>query len=526
MDRQADPPSWLRCDVEQLGGPDRARGLPRRQEVESSADRGPARRHRSQGARQDARPGDHRRRAGRSIVDRLHVPARDRQGEIRREGAAARAHRRRAIHHAERADLFRRQLSDAGRRGPVPQPQAGRGHSDARQGVRALRALARGSADRRRQPHLHSARRRAGAGRAEEARLMKNLIAAVLFACAMPSVAQDYVAARKLSGTIRVSGNDEMAALMKRWESGFRKFHPGVRFEQWLKGADSGMYGLEMRTADMALMGRPINPYERYGVYERAWVYPVEIEVATGSFNRPHKSPAYTIFVHKDNPLAKLTVKQLDRIFGAERAGGWNALTWDLSAARSKADNIRTWGQLGLTGEWASKPIHVYGPPNLGAGTTTYFQSRVMGGGEIFNEDLREYADRPRMIADLAGDRYGIAYTAQGYGTPGVKVVAIGEKDAGPFVAPTRASVSNRRYPLSRPVYIYYAIDNEKTEIAKPRVDPKVREFLRYVLSPQGQQAVAAEGVYLPLTRSVIDEQLKKLDFDGVPPERQLLEDD
>ncbi len=364
---------------------------------------------------------------------------------------------------------------------------------------------------------------------------MKTFIAAALLAFALPAAGaspsasgRDYHPEQKVSGTIRVSGSDHMGALLKRWEQGFRKFHPEARFTEWLKGSGSGMYGLEMRTADIALMGRPVNPYERYGIYERAWVYPVEIEVATGSHTQPRKSPAYTIFVHKDNPLAKLTVKQLDRIFGAERAGGWNALTWDLSAARSKADNIRTWGQLGLTGEWASKPIHVYGPPNLGAGTTTYFQSRVMGGGEIFNEDLREYADRPRMIADLGSDRYGIGYTALGYGTSGVKAIAIGEKDAGPFVAPTRASVADRSYPLARPVYIYYAIDNEKTEIAKPRVDPKGREFVRYVLSRQGQEAVAQEGVYLPLTSRIVTEQLAKLAFEGVPPERVLVgaEDD
>ncbi len=317
-----------------------------------------------------------------------------------------------------------------------------------------------------------------------------------------------------------------MAALLKRWERGFRKYHPDIRFEAWLKGSGSGMYGLEMRTADIALMGRPINPYERYGVYERAWVYPVEIEVATGSFAVPRKSPAYTVFVHKDNPLAKLTVKQLDGIFGAERGGGWKALTWDESTAHAKADNIRTWGQLGLTGEWASRPIHVYGPPNLGAGAITYFQARVMGGGAIFNEDLREYADRKQMIADLERDPGGIAYGALGYRSPGVKPLALGDSGSGPFVAPTRESVAARTYPLARPVYVYYTIDNEKTEIANPRVDPKVREFLRYVLSKQGQQAVANEGTYLPLTGGVAAEQLKKLDFDGVPPERKLLKDE
>src|SRR6266513_2992403 len=217
-----------------------------------AAARGAARRHRPQGPRQDARPGDHRGRAERSARDRLHVPARHQQGEVRREGAAARAHGRRALCDAERADLLRRQLPDAQRRVPVPQPQAGRGHSHARQGVRALRALPRGPENRRRQPHLHPAQRRAGEGGTEEARLMKNIIAAILLLCAMPSIAADalpgYAPDAKLSGTIRLSGNDQMAALLSRWERGFRKFHPDVRFDEWLKGSGSGMYSLEKRT--------------------------------------------------------------------------------------------------------------------------------------------------------------------------------------------------------------------------------------------------------------------------------------
>jgi phosphate transport system substrate-binding protein len=360
---------------------------------------------------------------------------------------------------------------------------------------------------------------------------MKASFAGVTLALALNAAAQDatlpeYAPSTQLSGTLRVSGSDEMAGLLKRWERGFRKYQPQLRIEPWLKGSGSGMYGLEMRTAEIALMGRPINPYERYGIYERAWVYPVEIEVATGSFAQPHKSPAYTIFVNKDNPLANLTVKQLDGIFGAERGGGWKALTWDEGSAHARSDNIRTWDQLGLKGEWVGKAIHVYGPPNLGAGAITYFQAKVMGGGAIFNEDLREYADRPRMIAELERDRYGIAYAAQGYATPGVKALAIGESDSGPFALPTRANVASRAYPLARPVYVYYTIDNEKTEIADPRVDPKVREFLRYVLSRQGQRAVAGEGTYLPLQGPVAAEQLRKLDFDGVPPERKLLKDE
>jgi phosphate transport system substrate-binding protein len=362
---------------------------------------------------------------------------------------------------------------------------------------------------------------------------MRRLLAASWLAVLLPTLdagAQDlsslpvYRPEQRVSGVLRSRGNDQMASLMKRWERGFARYQPDVQFADTLVGTASAMYGLEMRTADIAVMGRPINPYARYGSYERSWVYPVEIEVATGSAGQPHKSPAYAILVHKDNPLAGLTVGQLDGIFGAERGGGWNALTWDVTAARTSAQDIRTWGQLGLKGEWSDKPIHVYGPPLLGAGSVTLFQTKVLRGGDTWNEDLREYADRRQMVADLGRDPYGIAYAALAYGTPNVKPVPIAPTSAGPFVKLTRASVMNRTYPLSRPVYIVYTIDNEKSEIADPRVDPKTREFLRYVLSRQGQEDVLREGTYLPLPAATVRQQLAKLASKEAPAELQLLE--
>ena len=355
-----------------------------------------------------------------------------------------------------------------------------------------------------------------------------------LFACAsmLPfhaSAAQDgsslpdYKPRMQVSGTLRSSGNDQMASLMHRWEQGFRKYQPGIHFADILKGTASGIYGLEMRTADIALMGRAINPFERYGTYERSWTYPVEIEVATGSARTLHKSPAFAILVHKDNPLAKLTMKQLDGIFGAERGGGWKALSWDEGAARSSAENIRTWSQLGLTGRWANRPIHVYGPPILGAGTITFFQAKALNGGAMWNEDLREYADRARMIADLSNDPDGIAYAPIAYATGAVKALALAESNAGPFVQLMPGTVAERSYPLARPVYIDYTIDNEKSEIANPRVDPKVKEFLRYILSRQGQEDVVRDGSYLQLPVAVVNAQLQKLDSEEFPPEKLLL---
>ena len=269
---------------------------------------------------------------------------------------------------------------------------------------------------------------------------MSAFIAALLVVAALP----EYHPAQHVSGTVRVSGNDQMAALLQRWEKGFRRFHPDVRFESWLKGTASGIYGLEMRTADLALMGRAMNPFEYYGTYERSWVFPVQVEVATGSFATPDKSPAYAVFVHRDNPIAKLTVQQLDAIFGAQRGGGWNGLSWDVTAARGPELNVRTWGQLGATGAWADKPIHVYAPPLEGAGAITYFQSRVMHGADLWNEDLREYADPALMIADLSNDPSGIAYASLDSAAAGVKALPLAETAAGPYVNPTRETVAER----------------------------------------------------------------------------------
>src|SRR6202166_2160721 len=193
----------------------------------------------------------------------------------------------------------------------------------------------------------------------------------------------DYLPRQHVTGMLRSTGNTHMAGLMRAWEAGFKQYQPGVLFADSLKGSASGMYGLEMRTADLAVMGRAINPFERYGTYERSWVYPVEIEVATGSARTPGDSPAYAIFVNERNPLAKLSIKQLDGIFGARRGGG---------------------------GALAGRHIHVYGPPILGAGVVTFFQTRVLQGGAMWNEDLREYPDPAKMIADLSRDPDGIAY--------------------------------------------------------------------------------------------------------------------
>lgn len=329
--------------------------------------------------------------------------------------------------------------------------------------------------------------------------------------CAQESSLPEYRPQQQVAGVIRSWGSRQMGGLMRNWEAGFRKYQPKVYFEDTLKGTATAQFGLQVNIADLAVSARQIFPYEYYGIYRRSQLRPVEIAVATGSYDVPGKSTALGIFVNRNNPLSRLTLKQLDGIYGDERTGGWQGLEWATQVARSTKENIRTWGQLGLTGAWADKPVHVYGPPGLYPGGVSYFQSRVMGGADTWNGNLQEYADRKLLMAALGKDPYGIAYAPRAYETAQVKSLALAEAAAGPYVALTKANVANRTYPLARLAYIYFAPDRPNGDPADPKVDPKVKEFLRYILSQQGQREVHREGEFLPLTKAVVRQQLEKL---------------
>jgi len=322
----------------------------------------------------------------------------------------------------------------------------------------------------------------------------------------------EYQPAHKMSGVLRCRGSDQMATLMQYWERGFRRRHPEVSFEDTLRGNASAMIGLEESVADMVLMSRKIVPYDTYGVWRRSHKLPIEIIVGTGSFDVPQKAAALTVFVHRDNPLSRLTLQQLDGIFGAQRTGGWQAMDWSTEVARSEKDDIRTWGQLGLTGEWADKPIHPYGPPGLYPGGMSFFQIRVLGGADTWAEALQEFEDPKQMMQALGMDRHGIGYTGMSYKTPQVKSVALAETPRGPYVESTRENVRNGTYPLARSIYVYLPPDAPNGDPLQPKIDPKVKEYLRNVLSREGQQDIVRDGGFLPLTPEVVRAQLKKLD--------------
>ncbi len=326
----------------------------------------------------------------------------------------------------------------------------------------------------------------------------------------------EYKAEQSASGVLRIWGSGYFAQgkLRQYWEEGFRKYQPGVTFEYHLKAPALGIPALCAGLADLA-PSRHISWDETLlfqRVYERD---PVEIPFVTGSLNVPGWNYAIGIFVNAANPIGKLTMEQLDGIFGAARDGGYQGTTWDTRIARGADKNIRTWGEAGLSGEWAGKAIHVYGD-NLRYHIPRTFERLVFHGGDKWNEALHEYAnyknpdgsntlEAQQVLDAVAKDPLAIGYSTVAYPTPHTKVLAIAAQEGARYVELNLETVRDRTYPLVDEVYFYF-----DRAPGKP-VDPKVREFVRYVLSREGQDAVQRDAKYLPLTSRIVGEQLRKL---------------
>ncbi len=326
-----------------------------------------------------------------------------------------------------------------------------------------------------------------------------------------------YEPSRKLSGTIRLWGSNYITDgfIGGYWEEKFREFHPDVEFAWNMKTSRGAVPSLVYGVSDIGIARKitfgELQLFQRYTDHD-----PLEVELATGSYDMPGWQPGYGVLVHKDNPLDKITMEQLDGIFGSERSGGWDGTSWRPENARGPEENIRSWGELGLTGEWAQRRISVYGL-NLRYHQAEEISDMILESSDKWNENLRIYANyvtadgklARNMNEDLAADKWGIGIFAaptvnlQGHdAVSALKILPVARTGAGPYVPYTLETLQDRTYPMYDEIYAY--VDAEPP-------DPKVIEFLRFIVSREGQELVMKDAKYLPLTAEASKAQLDKL---------------
>ena len=291
----------------------------------------------------------------------------------------------------------------------------------------------------------------------------------------------DYQPTSGISGTISSVGSDTMNNLMTLWGETFSRSYPNVRLQVEGKGSSTAPPALISGTAQLGPMSRPMKPSE-IDAFEKKYGYkPTEIRT---SFD------ALALFVNRDNPLEKLTLAQADAVFSKTRR-------------RGHAQDATRWGQLGLTSEWAERPISLYGR-NSASGTYGFFKEHVLQNGD-FKDTVKEQPGSASVVQGITSDRYGVGYSGIGYRTSGVKTVALAEKEGGTYSAGSYEDVVSGAYPLARFLYVYV-----NKAPGKP-LDPLVREFLKLIVSRQGQEVVVKDG-YLPLTANIASEERKEIE--------------
>ena len=289
-----------------------------------------------------------------------------------------------------------------------------------------------------------------------------------------------YTQTSGISGNLKSVGSDTMNNEMTLWAEGFAKFYPNVKVEIEGKGSATAPAALIEGSAHFGPMSRPMKEKEIDDFEKKFGYKPLGIATSIDML---------AVYVHKDNPLQSLTLPQVDAIFSKTRKGGADK-------------DVVTWGDLGLTGEWADKPISLYGR-NSASGTYGYFKEHALFKGD-FKDSVKEQPGSSAVVQGVATDKFAIGYSGIGYKTADVRAVPLAKDAKSKVVEASPENAYSGEYTLSRFLLLYV---NHKpgTEL-----DPLRREFLRYVLSKEGQMDVVKDGYY-PLTHKLAQAQLAKL---------------
>lgn len=290
----------------------------------------------------------------------------------------------------------------------------------------------------------------------------------------------DYVKVQGVAGNLNSIGSDTLNNLMTFWAESFRKQYPNVNIQIEGKGSSTAPPALIEGTAQLGPMSRTMKDQEIEAFEAKYGYKPTMIGVALDSL---------AVYVNKDNPIEKLDLAEVDAIFSKTRKGG-------------AAADISTWGQAGLTGSWANKPVSLYGR-NSASGTYGYFKETALFKGD-YKDTVKEQPGSASVVLGVTEDQNGIGYSGIGYITSGVKAIALSKK-GGESYQPNYENVLSGKYPLGRLLYIYVAKEPNKP---LPKL---VKEFMKFALSKEGQEVVVKDG-YLPLTAELAAKQLALLD--------------
>ena len=302
------------------------------------------------------------------------------------------------------------------------------------------------------------------------------IITSACFAVDLDPALQPYKTVSGVSGSLRSVGSDTLNNLEALWSEGFKAKYPGVKISIEGKGSSTAPPALIEGTAQFGPMSREMKSKEIDDFEKKFGYKPSRVRVAVDSL---------AVFVNKDNPIKCLTLKQLDGIFSKTRKGG--------------GKEIKTWGDLGLTGEWAGKPISIYGR-NSASGTYAYFKEIALFQGD-YKDGVKEQPGSSAVVQGIASDKYAIGYSGVGYKTADVKTVPLAVKEGKCYDA-TAENAYSGDYPLARFLYIYF------NKNPKEPLDPLRAEFIKYVYSKEGQRVVIKDGFY-PVSKALADEDLK-----------------
>ncbi len=294
------------------------------------------------------------------------------------------------------------------------------------------------------------------------------------------SAVKPYEKVSGISGSLNSVGSDTLNNLMTYWAESFQKEYPNVKVQTKGEGSATAPPALTEGTAQLGPMSREMKDTELEAFEKKHGFKPTRISVALDCL---------AVYVNKDNPIKGLTLQQVDGIFSQTRKSG-NA-------------EITKWGQVGLSGGWKDLPISLYGRNSV-SGTYAYFKEHALLKGD-FKDTVKEQPGSAAVVNGVANDKEAVGYSGIGYKTSDVRAIPLAKNAESPMIEATFAMALEGRYPLGRSLYIYMA---KKPSEPLP---PQVKEFLKFVLSKEGQEIVIKDG-FGSLPVKVIKEQLKLIE--------------